>query len=316
MRAAVIADGALGVEERPTPRPSGDEVLIEVAGAGVNRADLLQLAGGYPAPAGWPQDIPGMEFAGRVVATGPRAVTLSEGDRVWGLAGGGAQATHLVAPESCCAHVPDGVDLVEAGGVPEAFVTAHDALSQAGFRPGNRVLIQGVGSGVGTAAVQIVRACGGSSVGTSRTSEKLERAKELGLDDGVVAGDGMAGRIGEVDVVLELIGGSYLSTDVGACRPKGRIVIVGLIAGASATFDMGAALRKRLTVIGTVLRSRAPHEKAAAIAAFDTEIVPLFRRGALKPVVDKIVPLDEIPSAYELLSSNSSFGKVVLDPKA
>ena len=316
MRAAVIVDGSLVVQDRPTPEPSGDEVLVEVAGAGVNRADLLQVAGGYPAPPGWPQDVPGMELAGRVVAAGPRAVALSKGDEVWGLAGGGAQATHVLVPESACAPVPPGLSLVEAGGVPEAFVTAHDALLQASFRPGERVLIQGVGSGVGTAAVQIVRALGGTSVGTSRTPEKIERAKELGLDEGVLAGDGMSARIGEVDVVLELIGGDYLEADLEVCRARGRIVIVGLIAGASASFDMGAALRKRLTVVGTVLRSRASHEKAAAVAAFHAELGPLFRRGALRPVVDKVLPLDEIRAAYELLSSNSSFGKVVLDPAA
>jgi NADPH:quinone reductase len=301
------------VEERPTPTPVGDQVLVDVEGAGVNRADLLQVAGGYDAPPGWPQDVPGLEFAGRVAATGDRVVRLAEGDAVWGIVGGGAHATQLITTEWLCSRVPDGLDLTEAGAVPEAFITSHDALRRARLRSGERVLIQGVGSGVGTAAVQIVRAVGATSVGTSRTPEKLERAKELGLDEGIVAGDDMAARIGEVDVVLELIGGSYLETDIAVCKERGRIVIVGLIAGASADLDMAAVLRKRLTVAGTVLRSRPEHEKAAAVAAFDAEVAPLFRRGALRPVVDELVPLDDVRAAYDLLATSSSFGKVVLD---
>ena len=308
----MIRDGALALEERPTPEPVADEVLVEVAGAGLNRADLLQVAGGYPPPPGWPADVPGMELAGRVIATGERVTRVSAGDTVFGIVGGGAQATHALTRESACVPVPAGLDPVSAAAVPEAFITAHDALRQAGLRPGERVLIQGVGSGVGTAAVQLVRALGATSVGTSRTDAKLQRAKDLGLDEGVVAGDGAAGRIGEVDVVLELIGGAYLETDVEVCRPKGRIVIVGLIAGSSASFDMGAALRKRLMVIGTVLRSRPDHEKAAVTAAFANEVVPLLERGTLSPVIDRIAPLDEIQSAYDYLASNSSFGKVVI----
>jgi NADPH:quinone reductase-like Zn-dependent oxidoreductase len=256
-----------------------------------------------------------MELAGRVVTTGERVTGLSEGDAVWGIVGGGAQATHALTRESLCSAVPPGLDLVEAGGVPEAFVTAHDALRQAGLRSGERVLIQGVGSGVGTAALQVVAALGATSVGTSRTPEKLERAKALGLDEGIVAGEDLADRIGEVDVVLELIGGDYLETDVKVCRPRGRIVIVGLIAGSSARLDMSAVLRKRLTVIGTVLRSRPEHERAAVAAAFAAEIAPLFQRGAVRPVIEKVFPLAEIAGAYDYLSSNSAFGKVVIDPR-
>lgn len=312
LKAVVIENGALVVRDRPTPEPAGDQVVVAVAGAGLNRADLLQVRGGYPAPPGWPDDIPGLEFAGRVEAVGDRVTTLSPGNRVWGIVGGGAHATHVVTTESLCAPVPEGVDLVEAGGVPEAFVTAHDALSRARVRPGERVLIQGVGSGVGTAAVQVARAIGATTVGTSRTAEKLERAKELGLDDAVLASPRIAEEIGEVDVVLELLGGSYLDTDVQLCRTKGRIVIIGLIAGASAQLDMASVLRKRLTIIGTVLRSRPEHEKAAATAAFAAEIVPLFARGALHPVIDRVMPLDEVADAYEAMESNSNFGKIVL----
>ncbi len=316
MKALVITGGALSLEERPTPEPATDQVLVEIAGAGVNRADLLQVRGGYPAPAGWPPDVPGLEFSGVVVAKGPGCGWAGEGDFVFGIAGGGAHATHLLVPEPLCARVPEGIDLVTAGGIPEVFVTAFDALvTQANLAPGERVLIHGVGSGVGTAAVQIVRAIGATSVGTARTPRKLERARELGLGAGVVASDDMAAAIGDVDVVLDLVGGDYLSVDTSVCRTGGRILIVGLLAGAEARLDMGAVLRKRLTIIGTVLRSRPEHEKAAAMADFARSIVPLLNDGKLSPVTDRVVALDKAQEAYDYVRSNSTFGKVVLSAR-
>lgn len=313
MKALVITDGALNLEERPTPEPAADQVVIEVAGAGVNRADLLQLKGGYAAPPGWPEDVPGLEFSGIVAARGPGCRWIGDGDHVFGIAGGGAHATHLLVPEGLCAPAPDGLDLVSAGGIPEVFVTAFDALvKQAHLKLGERVLIHGAGSGVGTAAVQIVRAVGATSVGTARTPAKLERARELGLDAGVTASDDMAAAIGEVDVVLDLVGGDYLSIDTAVCRPRGRILLVGLLAGAEARLDMGTVLRKRLTVIGTVLRSRPEHEKAAAVADFGRSVVPLLTDGKLRPVIERVVPLDRAEEAYGFVRSNSTFGKVVL----
>jgi len=313
VKALVIADGSLSLEERPTPEPAADQVVVEVAGAGVNRADLLQVRGAYPAPPGWPEDVPGLEFSGTVAARGPGCRWIGDGDKVFGIAGGGAHATHLLVQESLCAPLPDGLDPVTTGGIPEVFVTAFDALvTQAHLKPGERVLIHGAGSGVGTAALQIVRAIGASSVGTARTPGKLERARELGLDAGVVASDDMAGAIGEVDVVLDLVGGDYLSIDTAVCRPRGRILIVGLLAGAEARLDMGSVLRKRLTVFGTVLRSRPEHEKAAAMADFARSVVPLLADGRLRPVIERIVPLDRAQEAYSFLHLNSTFGKVVL----
>jgi NADPH:quinone reductase-like Zn-dependent oxidoreductase len=203
--------------------------------------------------------------------------------------------------------------MVEAGGIPEVFVTAYDALvSRASMQSGARVLIHGVGSGVGTAAVQLVRALGGTSVGTARTPEKLERAAALGLDDAVEAGDDMAARIGEVDIVIDLVGGNYLEIDVAVCRPRGRIVIVGLMAGASAMLDMGAVMRKRLQIVGTVLRSRPDYEKAHAIALFAGSVVPLLARGRLQPVIDRVVALEDINDGYKAMESNETFGKVVI----
>jgi NADPH2:quinone reductase len=313
MRAAVVSGGSLSIEDRASPEPGADQVLVEVIAAGVNRADLLQVRGLYPAPPGWPEDIPGLEFSGVVRAAGPAVGRLKEGDRVFGLVGGGGHSTYLLAPESHCVPLPQSLDPVEAGGVPEVFITAHDALvTRAGLQSGERVLIHGVGSGVGTAAVQIIRALGATSVGTGRTPEKLERTRELGLDEAVEAGPDMAGRIGEVDVVIDLVGGDYVTTDVEVCKTRGRIVLVGLLAGASTNLDLASVMRKRLQITGTTLRNRPDYERALATAAFAKSIVPLFGRKLLRPVVERVVDFDDISIAYEAAGSNQTFGKVIL----
>jgi NADPH:quinone reductase-like Zn-dependent oxidoreductase len=314
VRALVISDGELRIEERPTPVPEADQVLVEVAGAGLNRADLIQLRGLYPAPPGWPPDIPGLEFAGIVAGTGSGVKALREGDRVFGIVGGGAHATHLVTKEDLCSPVPDLLDMLNAGGIPEAFITAHDALvTQGELRPGERVLINGVGSGVGTAAVQVARLLGATTVGTSRTEAKLQRAEELGLDQGVLASESMSDEIGEVDVVIDLIGGDYVVTDVKVCRLRGRIVIVGLLAGARTTLDLGAVWSKRLTIRGTSLRARPNYEKALAARAFEREVLPYLGRGDARVVVDNVFLLDDARQAYDYMLSNEGFGKTIID---
>ena len=314
MRALVISDGNLGIEERPTPTPEADQVLVEVTAAGLNRADLIQLRGLYPAPPGWPPDIPGLEFAGTVAGTGSGVKALREGDRVFGIVGGGAHATHLVTKEDLCSPVPDELDMLNAGGIPEAFITAHDALvTQGDLQPGDRVLIHGVGSGVGTAAVQVARLLGATTVGTSRTEAKLRRAEELGLDQGVLASETMADEIGEVDVVIDLIGGDYVATDVKVCRLRGRIVIVGLLAGARTSLDLGAVWSKRLTIRGTSLRARPNYEKALAARAFEREVLPSLGRGDVRVVVDNVFLLDDARQAYEYMLSNEGFGKTIID---
>lgn len=314
MRALVIDDGKLRVERRPTPAPEADQVLVEVTSAGLNRADIMQVRGLYAAPPGWPPDVPGLEFAGTVAGIGTGVHALQEGDRIFGIVGGGAHATHLITREDLCSLVPDQLDMVVAGGAPEAFITAHDALvTQAELRPGERVLIHGVGSGVGTAAVQVAGALGATTVGTSRTEDKLRRAKELGLDQGVVATGTMADEIGEVDVVIDLIGGDYLATDVRVCRSRGRIVIVGLLAGAESPLDMGAVLTKRLTIRGTVLRSRPDYEKALAARVFEREVLGLLARGDARVVVDRVFKLDDANSSYEHMVTNEGYGKTIID---
>jgi NADPH:quinone reductase-like Zn-dependent oxidoreductase len=264
-----------------------------------------------------------MEFSGVVEATGEGVHNLRTGDRVFGLLGGGAQAEYVLTVESHCARVPERLDLVEAGGVPEVFVTAHDAmLTQAGLHPGERVLIHAVASGVGTAALQLAACMGATVVGTSRNKDKLDRAVELGLHHAVLAGPdldpaGLAQAVveaaGPADVVIDLVGGTYLGVDVAAAALHARIMIVGVIAGARATLDMLALMNKRAMVRGTMLRSRPSHEKAAAMHAFAGQVLPLLAAGSVRPVIEEVVPLAEAERAYDLLAADSAFGKIVLD---
>jgi NADPH:quinone reductase len=316
------ADGSLTVEDRPSPEPVADQVRVRVHGAGLNRADLLQRIGAYPPTGDAPADIPGLEFAGEVDAVGPEVATLNVGDRVFGIVGGGAQAEELLVRESHCAVVPGGLDLVSAGGVPEVFVTAHDALrTQADLSAEETVLVHAVGSGVGTAAVQLAESLGCPVSGTDRKQGKLDRAVELGLDHGFLAdtpldATALTGRIadtaGPIDVVLDLVGGDYLGVDIAVAAPKGRIMLVGAVAGGHAEFDILSVMGKRLTVTGTVLRARNTEEKAAAMWAFGREVVPLLDTGALRPIVEAVVPLDDVETAYDQLASDQAFGKVIL----
>lgn len=333
MRAVTVTGpDRLEVREHPEPEPGEREVLVRVAGAGINRADLLQKAGLYPAPPGSPADIPGLEFAGVVERVGSAVrseLGLTAGAAVFGICGGGGQAERLAVPAGQCAAVPAGLDLVVAGGVPEVFVTAHDALvTQAGVRPGDWVLVHAVGSGVGTAAVQLAAALGARVVGTARTPEKVERARALGMDAGVVApvdADGnldavaLAGAVREAtgghgaDVVIDLAGGPYVEADVAAAAAGGRIVLVGTLAGGSARLAVLTAMQRRLHIIGTVLRPRSEEEKAAAVAAFARDVGPLLASGVVRPVVDAVFPLADAAAAYDLVASNTTFGKVILD---
>ncbi len=283
----------------------------------INRADLLQRMGGYPAPADAPADIPGLEFAGDVEALGPGVERLSVGDRVFGLVGGGAYAEAIVAHERAVARIPDGLSYEQAAAIPEAFITAHDAMvGQAGLRGGETLLVHAVGSGVGTAAVQLGRALGAFVIGTARSAEKLARARELGLGAGVVPdGHKFADAVrkhGEPSVILELIGGPYLDEDIRTAAVLGRIVLVGLLAGGRNEIDLGGLLRKRLRVFGTVLRARPLEEKIAATRSFEAHVVPLFQRGLIAPVIDTVMDLDEAAAAHARMAGNTGFGKIVL----
>jgi NADPH:quinone reductase-like Zn-dependent oxidoreductase len=243
---------------------------------------------------------------------------------VFGITAGGGQATEIVVAASHCAPVPDTLDLRAAGGVPEVFLTAHDALrTQAAVQPGERILVHAVGSGVGTAVIQLARAWGCPSVGTARTEDKLRRAEALGLGTSVLAPPEFApsefaaaiteAAGGPIDVTADLVGGAYVATDVLAAAPRGRVVLIGTLAGGRTDLPILAVMSKRLTLHGTVLRPRSREEKAAATAAFAAEVVPLLADGRVAPVVERIVPLDEAESAYALLASDATFGKVILD---
>jgi putative PIG3 family NAD(P)H quinone oxidoreductase len=328
VRAITISDGRLEVAERPRPEPAPDGVVVRVHGAGLNRADLLQRRGHYPAPPGAPADIPGMEFAGIVEAVGADVEAPAIGDRVCAITGGGAQAEYIAIPAVHCAPVPDNLDLVTMGGVPEVFITVHDALvTQARLASGEWLLVHAVGSGVGTAALQLARSLGAHVVGTARTAEKLERCRDLGLeagitpsrtDDGALDVDGLAWQIAEAagggpNVVLDTVGGDYVIVDVNAAAPKARIVLIGTIAGGRATLPLTSILAKRLAVIGTVLRGRDVAEKAAATEAFVRDVMPLIAQHRVEPIVEATIPLADAEAAYALLDSDATFGKVILD---
>ncbi|HET7502741.1 MAG TPA: NAD(P)H-quinone oxidoreductase [Kofleriaceae bacterium] len=307
----------LELVDRPRPEPSRGEVRIRVRATAINRADLLQRMGAYPAPADCPPDIPGLELAGEVDGLGPGVERLAIGDRVFGLVGGGAYAEAVVSHERAMAKIPDGMSFEDAAAIPEAFVTAHDAIvGQAGLRGGETLLVHAVGSGVGTAAVQLGRALGVFVIGTARTPDKLERARALGLGAGVVPEAGkfadLVRKHGEPSVVLELVGGAYLDEDLRAAAMLGRIVLVGLMAGGRTELDLSLILRKRLRVLGTVLRARPLEEKIAAMRSFEAHVVPLFQRGLLAPVIDTVMDLDAAAAAHTRMASNAGFGKIIL----
>ena len=311
----------LQIRDVPTPEPRGDQVRVKVRACGLNRADLLQARGMYPAPAGAPTDIPGLEYAGEVDAVGPDVVgPLKPGDRVFGIVAGGGQAEYVLTHERMAVPIPPNIDFVEAAAVPEAFITAHDALlAQGRLAPGESVLVHAAGSGVGTAAIQIAHAMGCPVFGTSRTAGKLDRLKSLGLDLGInTSRDNFAevvltetkGR--GVNVVIDLLGAAVLSGNLAAIATRGRLVLVGLLAGTSGSLDLNLMLHKRITIVGTTLRARPLEEKIAATSRFAAELCPWLERGLVRPVVDSVFPFDEFHAAQARMESNELFGKAIL----
>ena len=309
----------LRIEERPNPLPGPGEMLVRVRAFGVNRADLLQRRGRYPPPPGLAADVPGLEYAGEVIAAGEGAERFGVGSRVMGLVAGGAYAELVAAPEADAVEVPAALDDAAAGGTMEVFVTAFDALRRLDLSDHDWLLIHAVGSGVGTAAMQLAREWGLRVIGTSRTPVKLERARALGLVHAVdssnvsfveavreiTGGEGVRG-------VLDLIGGATLPHSLETLAPRGRLVLVGLTAGRHATLDLGVVLSRRLTVEGTVLRSRPAREKAALVSDFAAEVLPLLARGVVGPVIDRVVGLEDVADAHAHLEAGTTFGKVVV----
>jgi NADPH:quinone reductase len=324
MRAVVITrpgpPEVLALRDVPRPDPGEHEIRVRVHATAVNRADLLQRVGGYPAPPGVPADIPGLEYAGVVDDAGSAVTRWRAGDRVMGLVGGGSYAEYVVTREAEAVAIPEQLTFEEAAAVPEAFITAHDALfTQMQLGSGETLLIHAVGSGVGTAALQLAKAAGAVVIGTQRSAWKLERARSLGLD---VAIDSAVGdwtqRVRDatdgkgVHGVLDLVGGSFLPHNVQVLRTRGRILLVGLVAGSTCELDLRRVLQKRATITGTVLRARSHDEKAEVAARFASAVVPLLASAAVRPVIDEVLPLEQAARAHEMVGANRNFGKIVL----
>jgi putative PIG3 family NAD(P)H quinone oxidoreductase len=313
MRAATIQAERLVVEQRPDPEPARGELLVRVKAAGLNGADMLQLRGGYPAPPGSPPDIPGLELAGEVVAVGPDADRFAVGDRVMAVVGGGGHAELAVVHERAAMPVSDALDWPEAGGLPEVFTTAHDAIfSQAGLRPGEHLLVHGAAGGVGTAAVQLGRAAGARVTATVRREELRSQVERLGAR--AIAPDGFAEQ-GPYDVVLELVGASNLADNLKSLSIGGRISVIGIGGtGAVGEINLLAVMGKRARIHGSTLRARPLEEKAIAMRLVEKEVLPLFEAGELTVPVAETFPLDEVEAAYERFQAGGKLGKLVLLP--
>ncbi len=305
----------------PDPVCGPDDLLVGIKTTALNRADLLQRAGAYPQPGAKPaHEIPGLEYAGEVLAIGDRVIGFAVGDRVMGLAAGGGYAEKIAVHNRLAVKVPDSLSWTEAGATPEVYITAHDALLQCGLTAGESVLIHAAGSGVGVAAIQIAKMMGASLViGTAGGDDKLEQARALGMDVGInyrtqdFADEVLKATGGRgVDVVLDVIGADYWEKNMKALAQKGRMVIVGLMGGNATQANLGALLQKRLQVRGTTLRARSMEEKAYATRAFEKSVVPHIASGRIKVVVDRIYPLSDAAAAQEYMASNANFGKVVL----
>lgn len=315
MRAATIADGQVTIEEHPDPVPGLGELLVQVRAAGLNGADLLQRAGFYPAPPGSPADIPGLELAGEVVATGPGVTRFAVGDRVMAIVGGGGQAELALVHERVAMPVPGGISWEHAGGFPEVFVTAHDALfSQCGLTLGERVCIHGAAGGVGTAAVQLAAAAGAWVTATVRHPDLRDDVAALGSSAGwteVVAPDEFEDH-GPFDVILELVGGPNLAGDVRSLAPGGRISIIGVGAGASAELNLVALMQKRGRIHGSTLRVRPLEDKAAASALVAKHVLPLLEAEDVRVPIADVFGLADVGAAYDRFAAGGKLGKIVL----
>jgi putative PIG3 family NAD(P)H quinone oxidoreductase len=311
VKAVTVRDSELSVEDHPDPEPGSGELLVRVKTAGLNGADMMQRKGLYPAPPGSPQDIPGLEFAGEVVGLGPGARRFSEGDRVMAVVGGGGQAELATVHERAAMPVPDGVGWPEAGGIPEVFTTAHDAVfTQAGLQPGEHLLVHGGAGGVGTAAIQLARATGARVTATVRNESLRDAVAAFGAE--VIAPEGFEER-GPFDVILELVGAPNLATNVKSLATGGRIVVIGIGAGAKAELNLGALMGNRGRIMASTLRARPLEQKAEAARLVERSVLPLIESGAVTVPVHATYPLDQAAEAYDAFGAGGKLGKIVLD---
>ena len=324
MRAVLIQEPGgpevLHLGEVPEPAPSPGEILVRVRATALNRADLLQRQGLYPPPPGVHPRIPGLEFAGIVETIGSAVAEYQPGQRVMGLLPGAGYAEKVVTPERLALPIPDRLSFQEAAGIPEVFLTAFDALHlQGGLGPGQTLLLHGAGSGVGTAALQLCRWTGATSIGTSRSRAKLDRCLELGLDHAVLTERGdfqdtvldlTSGR--GVDLILDMVGAAYLQQNLSCLVRGGRLILIGLLGGPSAPIDLSRILKQSLRIRGTVLRPRPVEEKIRLNQEFRRRILPCFENGVLAPIIDRAFPLEKAAGAHAFMESNGNFGKIVL----
>jgi NADPH2:quinone reductase len=311
MRAVTIRDKQIVVEEHPGPTPGDGEVLVRVRAAGLNGADIHQLRGGYPAPPGSPPDIPGLELAGEVAARGPGAGRFSEGDRVMGIVGGGGQAELAVVHERVLMEVPESLSWVEAGGVPEVFTTAHDAVfTQAGLQMGERLLVHGGAGGVGTAAIQLGHATGARVTATVRNPGHHAAVAELGAN--VIDPEGFAEH-GPYDVILELVGAVNLGENLKSLEAGGRLAVIGMGAGATGEINLGLLLMKRARIHGSTLRARPLEQKALTARGMERSVLPLLAAGDVRVLISETFPLERAAEAYERFQAGGKLGKIILE---
>ena len=327
MHAAVITEpggpDVMQIMEIEDPVPGPEDVLVDVKASALNRADMLQRQGGYPAPAGSPSDIPGLEFAGVVLEAGERVVGMAKGDRVFGLLGGGGYASRTVTHHRMAVPMPADWDFVQAAAIPEVYLTAYDALfNQGNLQMGERLLVHAAGSGVGTAAVQLAHHAGAFVFGTAGSAEKLAGAAKLGMDVGInYHNEDFAAVVKEktggvgVDVLIDFIGGPYWNQNIASMAVLGRLGEVGLMGGARVEVDLGQLMGKRLQVTGTGLRGRTIEEKLSVTAQFKRHVLPHLVSGSMNPVVDRTFPLEEVANAHRYMETNANFGKIVLTIK-
>jgi putative PIG3 family NAD(P)H quinone oxidoreductase len=312
MRAVTIRDGELLVEQHPDPEPGTGEVLVRVRAAGLNGADMMQRRGRYPAPPGSPQDIPGLELAGEVLVNGPAATRFQEGDRVMAIVGGGGQAELAVVHERVLMPVPERLDWPAAGGFPEVFTTAHDALfTQAGLGAGERLLVHGGAGGVGTAAIQLGASAGARVTATVRNPDAREPVAALGAS--VLEPQGFE-QHGPFDAILELVGAPNLDANLDALATAGRLVVIGIAAGAKGELNLAKLMGKRGRIMASMLRARPLEEKAATARALERHVLPLVEAGAVRVPVAATFPLEQAPAAYERFAAGGKLGKLVLLP--
>jgi putative PIG3 family NAD(P)H quinone oxidoreductase len=307
--------GDIQLRDVPTPEPGPSQIRVRVRAGALNRADILQRKGRYPAPPGWPADIPGLEYAGDVETPGPGVTRWKPGDRVMGLVGGGAHAEYVAVHQDETMAVPPGMSFTDAAAIPEAFLTAWDALVTRGrLQPGERVLIHAVGSGVGTAAVQLAKRLGAVTIGTSRSPDKLAKARALGLDEAIETGarDFREQLRAPVHVILDVLGGAAFAANLDALAPRGRLVLLGFLQGSQAAVSLEPILRKRLEVIGSVMRTRGLEERIALVAGFGRDVLPGFASGGLRPVVGATHAFTDIANAHAAMERDENFGKIVL----